>query len=1141
MKQLLSGLFLSTLAIGALVAIHPHSPDMQADAMDGPHLISEGDSFALLDKTYGADESFVYTADLHFNSGNAGGLAFGAIENDHYFVINMDRNENHVKLLYFATNGNGGYKVDELYVADFIGNEKMTSEEREMVYNDVRNIENVNLKVVLTKEEEHAYAEFYIEGIKRFGIDTIIDLNNLGKSYQYQGGYIGVNAFASDIYFKNLEYGKSDYSYFSEPYRNQYHLQPFAKWTNDPNALCYYKGYYHVFYQTNPFDLYWGHMYWGHARSRDLIHFEFLPICLFPDYQYDQLGPGETVRNDGFMWSGCAITYTKGMSSEIDNLEWFKNDDGNGLLAIYTREGRYQDQCIIYSDDEGLTWNKTDKKILHNTYYTVQEFENKRIDWRDPKVVPLEKDASGKVTRWVMTLASMDYSRGWFLVSSNLINWTYAGNFNFPRPECIGIGYLTDEEGHEYAYLTNKSRTYLLGTISYDSVNNRVNFVDEYGVNLYDYNADNVPLKPLDFGPDTYASQSFYINDPTSEYYGKDIVMNWFSGDLNHKDCTGPGEYAHLRGRWNGGFTTPVEYGLKKVNDELLLSQKPITVNNVNLEKTNVIDITDQQINTESENPLKDVHTHVFEMEASVTVENNSSVFFRVDVGDNEYMQFGWNKTDGYYVDRTYLDDKGINTNVDWHVKYSSHVLGNSITKTFYVLSDNGGLEVFCEDFAVSFYFVTTASMYSTGALVRADDATINTLQINEIKSAYRKDVAEGEGILYVSTEEVELGTTFATTKFVSAWYTGHDSLTWEAISNEDVVSYVASDQGINLTALKAGTAMFKVSVGEQSKLISITVYDGYFDSDFTFKEENVISGTWLMKNNMISGEKESGNGFILAEEWGSDFTLTGSFSIKSGVAASLVFRASSDMSSYLVANYDSNEHIVKLWSRNGELARSSYIDVDKNNIVLSVKAVERNVNVTINGVDAINHYLPTNEPLSGKFGLNVFSAKAEFTALSIAKEDYQYTEGDLEVVIAENSYVKSVTNITTGNTKVMEGFYTQTNETLVIDESYFKLLDNGTYRFRIDTSVNSFEICVVVNRDITQSVDDITFEAGFDVVAYIGNIDVESVKVNNVGVNKEDYLLRNYTITISKQYFALGDNLITINGDINFVVTIIG
>lgn len=1091
-------------------------------------LTSPGDSFALLDKSFTANESFVYTADLHFKNGQAGGIAFGAEENDHYFVLNMDRIEDRVKLLYFKTNGVGGYSATELRADYFIGNDKITDSELQMVKPEVAGIENVNLKVILTIEDEHAYAEFFVEGIKRFGIDSVIDLNTISGDFIYQGGYLGMNCFNGDVYLENIEIGKSDYSYFSEPYRNQYHLQPFAKWSNDPNALCYYNGYYHVFYQTHPFGQYWGSMYWGHARSRDLIHFEFLPICLFPETDAMGFGPG-----NAYMWSGCAITYTKGMSIDVDNENWFPNGNGNGILAIYTRDGGLQDQIVISSDDEGLTWTKRRRIPQTLTGYDY------KIDWRDPKVFPLVQDDFGKVSLWGMTLSSYALNKGWFLRSNNLLDWAVVGEFSFPTPECIGVGFLEDQNHVKHAYLTNKSRTYILGNLYYNGYEDRVIFTDEDGHDISTYTLEQMPLKELDFGPDSYASQSFYINDPNSEFNGKDIVLNWFSGDLNAFFCTGPGEYANLRSRWNGGFTIPVEYGVKDTTEGLRLTQKPITVNNPNLEKTELVNVNNKEMTLDSENPLEDVHTHVFELEASINVNNDSPITFKVDVGTDEYMEFGWNKEDGYYVDRTNLDDKGINTNIDWHKKYASHVMGDSDTKTFYVLSDNNGLEVFAEDYSVSFYFVTTASMFSTGASLFVSDGLVNTLKVNEVKTIYRKNIAAGEGVLYVSSHDVTLDTSLCTSKFITCWFSGMSPLEWEELENDGVVECLTTNQGINLTAKKEGVASYKVKAGEQEEIINVNVYSGTFDSNFNFNKANIISGTWVMNEETITGESLSGNAFLLATETGTDFTYTGSFNIESGVAGALVFRAAKDMSSYLVANYDTNEKIVKLWSTHGELARSQVIDIPLTNIIISVKANERNISITVNGHQAINCVLLENEPLSGHFGVNVFSAKVSFKSLTLTRENYEYSSSNLAVTLDVAQSVLEVYNLTKGNVRLEPGFYYQSGDTLFIKEEYFNLLTNGTYRFKVVGSVSTFYISVEVNMTHTFTIEDVTIEKGVNVNVYVGNNEINSVKVNGENLNPEDFLVENYTLSINSICFKEGENTVVLNDTITFVVTV--
>src|SRR4051794_17021355 len=70
---------------------------------------------------------------------------------------------------------------------------------------------------------------------------------------------------------------------YSEPHRPQIHFSPKKGWMNDPNGMLYYNNTYHLFYQYYPDSTVWGPMHWGHATSKDLLHWQELPIALYPD------------------------------------------------------------------------------------------------------------------------------------------------------------------------------------------------------------------------------------------------------------------------------------------------------------------------------------------------------------------------------------------------------------------------------------------------------------------------------------------------------------------------------------------------------------------------------------------------------------------------------------------------------------------------------------------------------------------------------------------------------------------------------------------------------------------------------------------------------------------------------------------
>lgn len=120
-------------------------------------------------------------------------------------------------------------------------------------------------------------------------------------------------------------------------YKPQWHFSAKRGWINDPNGLIFFKGYYHLFYQFNPYKPIWGAMHWGHAISRDLINWEHLPIALAPSEVYDNY-------EKGGCFSGCAV-------------------DDNGILTLlytgvaYNQGKIVQSQCLALSED-GIHFEK---------------------------------------------------------------------------------------------------------------------------------------------------------------------------------------------------------------------------------------------------------------------------------------------------------------------------------------------------------------------------------------------------------------------------------------------------------------------------------------------------------------------------------------------------------------------------------------------------------------------------------------------------------------------------------------------------------------------------------------------------------------------------------------------------------------
>lgn len=317
---------------------------------------------------------------------------------------------------------------------------------------------------------------------------------------------------------------------------------------NDPNGMVFYDGEYHLFYQHYPDSNVWGPMHWGHAVSRDMVHWEHLPIALYPD-------------SLGYIFSGSAV------------VDW-NNTSGLGqagrppLVAIFTyhnmpaeKAGRNDFQCqgIAYSNDKGRGWTKyAGNPVIPNT--------SGIRDFRDPKVIWHEDSK-----HWIMVFAAHDHVKFW--ASKDLKKWEHLSDFGKSQGSHGGVWECPDlfplkVEG------SDETKWVLLLSINPGGPNG--GSATQYFVGHFD--GKNFTLDPafepsvtgekavwLDYGRDNYAGVS-WSDIPKAD--GRRLFMGWMSN----------WDYAQIvpTTAWRSAMTLPRALTLEKTVEGYRLFSQPV-------------------------------------------------------------------------------------------------------------------------------------------------------------------------------------------------------------------------------------------------------------------------------------------------------------------------------------------------------------------------------------------------------------------------------------------------------------------------------------------------------------------------------------------------------------------------------------
>ncbi|MGP0063741.1 MAG: glycoside hydrolase family 32 protein, partial [Isosphaeraceae bacterium] len=357
---------------------------------------------------------------------------------------------------------------------------------------------------------------------------------------------------------------------YREPLRGQFHFSTRRGWNNDPNGMVFFGGEYHLFYQHNPYGWSWGNMHWGHAVSRDMIHWKELGDELAPD----RLGP---------MFSGSAVV-------DWNNTSGFGRDGKPPLVLIYTAAGNPTTQCIAYSTD-GRTFTK---------YGGNPVLKQITSGNRDPKVIWHEPTG-----RWVMVLyVGLNQSHTiHFFTSRDLREWTLASvteggtmgrdGYLFECPDFFELP-IDGDAGRKKWILLAANTEYATGTF------NGTTFRPEQS------------RLPGQRGRGFYAPQTF--SDITSRD-GRRIQIGWFQTSTKGMP-------------FNQSMTIPLELKLVSTKDGPRMTWTP--VKELDSLRTRSYRLDPMTLKPNDANPLASLKAELVDVEAEFEPGDASEVAFNV-------------------------------------------------------------------------------------------------------------------------------------------------------------------------------------------------------------------------------------------------------------------------------------------------------------------------------------------------------------------------------------------------------------------------------------------------------------------------------------------------------------------------------
>ncbi|MDN4067127.1 PfkB family carbohydrate kinase [Paenibacillus vini] len=481
-----------------------------------------------------------------------------------------------------------------------------------------------------------------------------------------------------------------------EHFRPGFHFSPPSHWLNDPNGLVFYEGSYHLFYQHHPYGNTWGPMHWGHAISKDLVHWEHLPIALFPD-------------EHGAIFSGCCVVDWKNSSGLFE--------DSHGLVALFTHADIYpetgqprQRQSLAYSSDKGHTWHKYEGNPVLS--------EDDLIDFRDPKVF-----WHAQSERWIMVIVAGDHVR--FYQSENLREWSYTSEFGKGVGshdgvwECPDLFELPIDD-------TGRSKWVLIISIG-DNPDCPEGSRTQYFIGEFDGKSfinDNAAdhIMWLDYGRDNYAGVTW---SDIPEQDGRRVIIGWMS---NWK-------YANETptGAWRGAMTLPRALSLTERDGKLTLIQMPVR----ELEQLREGSIRWNDITVKPGAPLlQKVNEDLLEIEADIDIPSSKEVHIKLKSSGQSEVVIGYDPENQWlFIDRS---KSGVtNFHTSFATKHGAGLAALNDKIKLHIWLDRNSVEVYANHGLVTLtdQIFPDAPMEQVEVSTQSGQVVLNSLQIHTLKS----------------------------------------------------------------------------------------------------------------------------------------------------------------------------------------------------------------------------------------------------------------------------------------------------------------------------------------------------------------------------------------------------------------------